>query len=275
MKFLGELWRRLRRKTRRSLVSRQAEVYLLSYPKCGRTWLRMLIGQMLVKHFDVVYADPMDLWGLTKKIREAPRVAVTHDDKPHRRSVEELQTDKSGYLGRRVILLVRDPRDALVSNYFHNKYRGKVFSGTLGEYVRRPRGGLSSILSYYNVWAAARKTPAEFLLVKYEDLHSRPLGVLQEIARFLGLHDVDNDTIERAIEASSFDKMRNLESSGDYNERRLQPGDPSDQRSFKTRKGKAGTYKEEFAPEDLSWLEGRIEGELDPFYEAYRYRTEL
>ena len=36
--------RRLRR-------PRQADVFLLSYPKTGRTWLRVMIGQMLAAHF--------------------------------------------------------------------------------------------------------------------------------------------------------------------------------------------------------------------------------
>lgn len=275
MKPLWELWRRARRKARRSVVSRQAEVYLLSYPKCGRTWLRMLVGQMLLHHFKISYPDPMDLWGLTRKLPKVPRIAVTHDDKPHRRSVEELQRDKHGYREKKVILLVRDPRDALVSNYFHNKYRGKVFDGTLGEYVRRPRGGLSSLLGYYNIWASQRDTPTGFLLVKYEDLHRRPADALSEIADFIGIGAVDSATIQNAIDASSFDKMRNLEASQGYGERRLQPGDPSDQRSFKTRKGKAGSYKEEFSAEDLAWLEDRIELELDTYFDGYKYRTEL
>lgn len=275
MNPIKKFYRRVLRKLRRTVVSRQAEVYLLSYPKCGRTWLRMLIGQMVLHHFARSYDDPMDLWGLTKRVRGVPRIVVSHDDKPHRRAPEEQQSDKGPYAEKKVILLVRDPRDAMVSNFFHNKYRGRVFSGNLGEYLDRPRGGLASLLSYYNIWASQRSRPLDFLLVRYEDLHSRPIEVMGDIALFLGLTGMETDTIEKAIEASSFNNMRNSESTGEYKRRRLQPGDPTDQRSYKTRKGKAGSYKEEFAPDDLAWLEERIEAALDPFFDVYRYKTEL
>ena len=43
-------------------------------------------------------------------------------------------------------------------------------------------------------------------------------------------------------------------------------GKAGDAESFKTRKGKIGGYAEYLSPEDVEWLNRRIDTELDPYF---------
>jgi hypothetical protein len=63
MNMLRDLYDRLPAETRTAVRSRlprrflrwyahqKADVYLVSYPKCGRTWLRLMIGRAIAGHF--------------------------------------------------------------------------------------------------------------------------------------------------------------------------------------------------------------------------------
>ena len=55
---------------------------------------------------------------------------------------------------------------------------------------------------------------------------------LKKIIEFIGL-EVSEEHIEDAIEYSSFDNMKKIESNNTYNNRKLQPGDVNDPESFK------------------------------------------
>jgi len=233
----------------------------------------MLIGQLILFDKNISFEDPMDLWSLTKELPDLPRIRMSHDDKPHKRMAEKIEKSKEKYRNKRIILLVRDPRDVAVSHYYHTKHRGKTFDGSLGDFIRRPKGGMRTLISYYNVWAEQRNAPKDLLLVRYEDLQDRPHEILKHIAEFLGIQDVEDEILDQAVKASSFDKMRDIEANNAYHEKRLKPSEKEDTRSYKTRKGKSGTYVEEFEREDLDWLEEYIETNLDPLYDSYIYRT--
>ena len=125
--------RRLRR-------PRQAEVFLLSYPKTGRTWLRVMVGQMLAAHFDHPELAHVELETRMPRFEGVPRILAKHDGMPERKSAVEINPDRSEYAGCRVILLVRDLRDTVVSNYFQVTRRERSYEGDLSSFVRWPRG---------------------------------------------------------------------------------------------------------------------------------------
>ncbi|MGH7963933.1 MAG: hypothetical protein ACRERD_19280, partial [Candidatus Binatia bacterium] len=83
------------------------DAFLLSFPKCGRTWLRMMLGKVFELHFGI--DDPR---GLNSNYLVDPRpgiplVKIIHDDKPQVKAPTELATDKAKYRGAKVILLIR------------------------------------------------------------------------------------------------------------------------------------------------------------------------
>ena len=250
---------------------RQTQAYLLSYPKCGRTWLRLMIGKALDEHYRLGVTNPMEIGRMHRLEPRIPRIRVSHDEAFDRepRAPAELERSKERYRDKTILFLVRDPRDVVVSSYFEFSRRRGVFSGTLPEFLRAPRGSIDTILEYYNIWAENQHVPRRFHLVRYEDLHLAPGDTLQELLRVAGV-DVSRPAIDAAVEFSAFEKMRKMEAANAFGSRRLRPGDAEDKESFKTRRGKVRGYAEYLEPADIEYLDRRVRERLDPFYGSYR-----
>ncbi len=120
-------------------VRENIDSFVISFPSCGRTWLRILLGNYLLGD-DV--GNPLDIRKITQTRGDCLTTAFTHDDEPHKKPFTMIQEDKSYYADRNVILLVCDPRDIVVSYYFEYMRRGgkelaneSNYSGTLSDFV--------------------------------------------------------------------------------------------------------------------------------------------
>ena len=162
--------------------------------------------------------------------------------------------------------MVRDPRDAIVSNYFQVTRRDRWFDGDIAGYVRWPRGSVRSMLRYYDVWARQRDVPADFLLLRYEDLRRDTVGELRRVAAFIGLDGIRQEAIEQTVAHATFDAMRRREAAQNADASPLAPGHAADPESFKARKGEVGGYAAYLAADDVAWIDARIDEGLDPYY---------
>jgi hypothetical protein len=150
------LLKRLRRHLRRRRLRRafrNAEVVLVSFPKCGRTWLRVLIGSALCRHLGIESRDLMLLEPeASRGLAGVPEIVVFHDDQAFWKRPEELAADKAAYASKRVVLLVRDPRDAIVSAWFHKrKRRQRGDPGALSDYLRSEVGSLATFVRFHRI----------------------------------------------------------------------------------------------------------------------------
>ena len=272
-------WVRLRWALRRSAAGRaiyrrrwrrRADAIVVSFPKAGRTWLRALLATAFRAHFDHAPGrDLLDLRSLAHDPR-IPRVRFKHDDAPQLKRPDELVLEKSEYRDVRVVLLVRDLRDLAVSAYFQMTRRERRFDGEIESFLRGARGGVDTMIRFLNIWSQEREVPKDLLLLRYEDLHRDPAAELGRVLAFLGVDGVSPGTLAASVEASAFDRMRALESTGQQASGRLRPGESDDPESFKTRRGAIGAYHEYLRPEQAAWIESRMRSELDPWY-GYPY----
>lgn len=254
----------------------RTQAYLLAYPKCGRTWLRLMIGKALDEQFGLGAVNPMELSVLSARQRAIPRIRVRHEFRWY--EPRPIETTKAQYRGKTVIFLVRDPRDVVVSMYFNatkrqhlndDRQRAVMFQGTLSEFLRRPQGGIEQVVAYFNVWAEQRHVPRRFCLVSYEELHRDPAEGLRRVLDTLGVQ-VGALAIERAVEFGSFENMRKLEANNAFGSHRLRPADASDQQSFKTRRGKVAGYLDYLHGDDLAYANEVIARRLAPCYRGYQ-----
>lgn len=247
--------------------NRRADVFFLWFPKTGGTWLRLQLHTALTRRFGIEGAPPLELEPLHDFDARIPRIRPFHDDAPHWRRPEQLRTHKEAYRGRRVLLLVRDPRDTIVSLHLQLTKRWRVDPDMpLDEFIWHPRGSFRTMIRFYNIWAANRDVPEELLLARYEDMHADPVKQLRRVLDFVGLPEVDDDIVREAVELNQIERMRESERGDEYGTRRLRPGDANDPESFKARRGKVGGYVDYIRPEHVEQMDRIIRDELDPWY---------
>lgn len=242
-----------------------ADACLVSFPKCGRTWLRVMLGRAFQLHFRLEDVNLLELYRLTDGHPAIPRIYVTHDDAP-RKKPSELVVSKKKYKHVKVILLIRDPRDVVVSFYFQLTKRAKKYEGDLSTFLHEERGSLETILRFYNIWAENRHLPRGFLMVRYEDLHADAHKELRRIFDFLDLPSVTEEVVAEAVSYASFENMRKIESRDSLHSHRLRPGNSGDPDSFKTRRGEVGGFVAYFTDEEVQYLNRRVKEGLSSLY---------
>lgn len=264
---------------KRWYAHQKTDVYLISYPKCGRTWLRLMIGKTIATHFQIPEEEDVLLLRWKRKIHpQVEHITVVHDDRPMLKTPAELETSKARFAGKKVIFLVRDPRDVIISSYYELKHRRKLFSkdhedlpqawigDDLPAFIFQERSGVDTIIYYYNIWADNRHIPKEFLLVRYEDLRANPHKELVRILNFMGLGQIGYETIDEAVKFASFDNMRKMERDEKYKSEMLKPADRDNENTYKTRKGRVKGYLEDLSPQDIARLDQKIRSELSDFF---------
>jgi hypothetical protein len=241
---------------RRVLASyrhRRTDAYLVSFPKCGRTWLRVMIGRAFQLHYGLPPdADLVELHRLAELDPRVPCVVATHDDAQWK-APEDVAGDMSRFRGKRVVLLVRDPRDVIVSLYHQRRGRHGGYEGSLSDFLDERIGGYETLLRFYDRWAEHVST-LDVLVVRYEDVHARPDRELQRVLRFIGV-DVGADIVADAVAFGSFDHMRELEEAVAFPSEKLRPGRHGDVATYKTRRGKVGGHQDELTPVQIGRLD--------------------
>ena len=194
-----------------------------------------------------------------------PNFLVDHGGATTQARADSVDVSKVKYKDKKIILLTRDPKDVVVSAYFHKRKRKKMaFSASFSDFLRDEVGSLKTYLAFLNSWANSKEI-SDCLIIRYEEMHSDTLAVLRSIFDFAGVKDISNESLTAAIEFGLFDNMRELETSDTLGSHRLRPIDPNDESSYKTRKGKVGGFVEHFSEDDLAYANSLIK-ELDPIF---------
>lgn len=186
------------------------DTFLVSYPRSGNTWTRFLVANLVYPNVDVSFKNierliPDTSSQSSRALRKAPRPRIIkiHEYFDHR--------------CRKIICIVRDPRDVVLSYYeFQRKYRHIQDGYPIQNYVNDFVSGNLNSKGWgtwgENVasWYYTRGKTKDFLLLRYEDMMTDPVRELARTATFLGL-DSDPARIEQAVRRSSADRMREME----------------------------------------------------------------
>ncbi len=265
--------------SRHAAKFREADAFVVSIQKSGRTWVRVFL---------TAYFSEWEKGNFTPAARPVAAAAMpilwyTHDLWEHEAKERLGERLRGKWLipredaGQKPILLVaRDPRDVMVSLFFHLKKRAGTFQGDLPELLRHPVFGVDRVVTIMNRWLDEWSGHARLHLLRYEDARLRPQETFAEAIRFLlPTVALDRAALERAVEISSFENMRRLEVGGQgakgtelvagLNQEALRPTDVADPDSYKVRRGKVGGFSDYLDATDIAYL-GEAMTKLDSRY---------
>ncbi len=222
--------------SRLGIVRPPAEATLVSFPKSGRTWLRVMLDKANLP------------------------VHYIHAGSSYARSAHhnELQVEGAEILGSATLFLHRDPRDTVVSGYFQKTLRiGSGCEMSIADFIRDPHLGLEKVVIFNLALLEQGARYPNFASVSYEELRADPVRGLGLVLRHIQpSSDFESAEVERIVEESTFQKMRDNERKGIFARRygeALTPANADNPDSFKVRRGKIGGYVDYFSPEDIRW----------------------
>ncbi|MCX5379743.1 sulfotransferase domain-containing protein [Streptomyces sp. NBC_00091] len=257
--------------------SAAADVYVLSFPKCGRTWLRLLMA----KAISLDWGLPMEmcrdlrLEEFSAAQPRIPEITFWHDDRVGWRTPGQLSTDKEHYRGSRVVFLTRDLRDTTVSYYFQRSLRpDNPYAGPLGDFIGEKEGSLRTCVEFWNIWYASQGVPSSFLLTSYERLAADTPGELARILEFCGLPPAGPRILREAVEFAGFSSMRAMELSDALDSERLRPGRPGEPESYKTRRGIIGGFRDYLTDSQIGEVDDLIRTALVPEWQALAFAAD-
>lgn len=224
-------------------------VYLVNeYPKCGGSWLRNMLAELL---------------GVPPWSVDAPawRSTVLHAHwlKPRGKC--------------KTVILFRDGRDVMVSYYYHSFFVNEFHNAKFTTYMRNKFRFADydniedNLLPFMKVMFDTPISPKfswdqfvrnwvpqpDTLSCRYEDLRENPEKELVRLYQGLTNQDIPLDDAKKVAENHTIEKTR---------QRALLNASQKPDRSF-IRSGKSGGWRDHFSKDALIWFEGRAGAELE------------
>jgi len=217
------------------------DLYLVAFPKSGITWLSVLMANVNLKYNKVeVKASYYNVRDFIPDIHQTRHLKTNILKFPGFRIIKSHSDYNPFYT--KIIYLIRDPRDVMVSYYNFAKNLGQ-FNGTLSEFIRSKKFGINVWIKHIESWFE-RTQSAQFInFIRYEDMKSDPKSIIERIYKLHGFN-ISEDIYDYAVRVSSFNDMKN-------NEEYYSEGNLTLNPNYKFhRKGIVGSYKAELSKED-------------------------
>uniref|UniRef100_A0ACD5T800 Uncharacterized protein n=1 Tax=Avena sativa TaxID=4498 RepID=A0ACD5T800_AVESA len=270
---------------------RPSDVFLVSYPKAGTTWLKALAFATLnrVEHpprgpghplrhrnphdcvdfLEMAFAGAPAVDGDEDVLAAlpSPRVLATHIPYP----LLPARVAAEGGSGGRLVYVCRDPKDALVSMWlFTQKKPAAEASGgdppkpyTIDEAVELFCDGRAICGPQWchaaGYWEASQKFPDKVLFLRYEEMLRDPAGNVRKLAEFMGCafsaEEEAAGVARDIVELCSIDALKNMEVNKKGSQKYMK-----NETFF--RKGVAGDWSNHMTPAMAERLDKSVEDAL-------------
>jgi len=236
------------------------DTVLISYPKSGRTWLRMILATILDKS-DINISK----YEMLPAFHHSPREMVSKFG--------------NNCKSLKIVFLYRDPGDVILSLYAamatsskHDSRLGVHYVGSRSSFIRGnvvPDGadhdteivdwnkgfGINKIIKYNNQWHVALKHFKDSKVITYEDIHSDTFKTIKDLLDWLNF-DCSDEIIKEAIKHSEFENMHKIEHGHGKNNLEHYKGSfgNSHQKKGRVRQGKVRAYLDDLSEEELEYV---------------------
>lgn len=191
----------------------------ISHPRSGLTWFRWMLHEVRKRH------DPENLKKPPGDTEEwNPLIAYDHDgigltSTPGRLARHPRMHGENKWKDYKVVFLIRDPRDTILSNYYRLVVRGKqvlkqkkrVEHFGLKSFFQDGTLGLKPLVEWIVWWDKHRTELVDFMPVFYEETLMNPASALSCILEMATDENVSIDTCLEVADASTFEIMKRHE----------------------------------------------------------------
>ena len=243
---------------------RPRDVFIVTYPKSGTHWLRFFLAAVLIQKAPETKSMPLTWDSLNRCVPNVhdwyamDRPLSEYADRPDPR-IFAMHIPCDPALPK-VVYVVRDPRDVMVSFYHHHRRTDPSFRMTLEEFILRNDTWCGDWGEHVAGWLAHARS-RRVLVLRYEDLYSdlyltrNGYPEFRKILDFCGLR-VNDEELRQALEISTFENMARLEAAACGNGSRKGTGEGNSRIPI-VRRGKVGGWREELSPDLVNILNQR------------------
>ena len=267
---------------------RQSDVYVLTFPKNGTTWIQELVWLLQNDgNFKEAKAVQLDL---RFPFLEFPIITdFLKDEMPpflqvdFLKSVEEMPSPRliKSHLHlcllpddlletSKVVTCLRNPKDTVVSFYHHEKLvKCHDYTGDFPTYFSLFMDNLLLYSSYFEYVKEAwqRRNHPNMCLLFFEDMKKDLAMNIKKVAKFLD-KDITDDMLGKLVDHLSFTKMKN--NAAVNREDGVLNGIFNEEGHF-MRKGEIGDWKNYFTDEMNKRMDEAIERHLEPIGLEFQY----
>lgn len=206
-------------------------IFIISYPKSGRTWFRVLVKK---------YEKESNTLS-----KESKFTHIGFGYEGNRKLRDEVL---SGKKTDALINLTREPLDTLVSYYHDAHKRGKFGLQEKAKDLGIDNFCIMQVEDYLKYKSFEEKIDFDYS-TSYEEMQKNTIEAVLPAFEIL-FDKVDKETLSKAIEYCEFENLSKLERSGKIDMHSKQ------NKFYKTRKGKVGSHKEELKPNTINTIKG-------------------
>ena len=230
----------------------KSDVILASFPKSGNTWMRFIWANMvsitelggrevdfkIINKEMVAEYDSHSFGSL--KFDCLPRLVKSHKEYTH-----------GAFGDNRCIYIIRHPGDVAVSYYEYRMARNLIDSRKtdLKEFLKDEYYGVPAWCRHVNSWLGNADA-----IIKYEELKSGATEVVSAILKEIGIDNITEEVIGKAVERSSFSSMKEKE----MKRGRIKEEKFDESYNF-MRKGETGEWKVRLEENEKKYIRNTIE----------------
>lgn len=260
---------RIRELSNGTFQHRPSDVWVVTYPKCGTTWVQAIVASLSGWQIDGVTPQHFERycpWPERAVGRISSTLARVHGmSAPRCLKSHWFMRDHMALKTRgKVIYVMRNALDVAVSSFHHYNDFLNVWdnSSTWDEFFDLFAAGdimSGSYFAHVASWWRHRNDP-DVLLLRYEDLKREPKRQIRRIGAFIGVQNLSDARVGEVMEATDFKRMRSLEETFWPRVRRLL----GLRQSFRMRKGETGQGQTVLGVMERATLQQLYEQTLEP-----------
>ena len=211
---------------------------IISYPKSGRTWLYEILKLYAYKLFKEQNNHQQTFIKIQNTIIKFDHDCGDWVPYPYK----NLNLKNKNIEKLKKIILIRDPREIIVSSWHHLTFREKIYNKGINKFIEDEYLGISKIVSFYNL--LDKHLSSKSLIINYEDLCNNTFEEVKKVIFHFEI-EIKNNLIIECIDDCSFNKLQSNEISNKKN---------IDKKALKFREGIVGNFRKDLSSENISFI---------------------